>query len=124
MTKRKRYAISAAVLAACVGVALGVLAMMPPQCATKAKYNQIKAGMTLADVEAILWRQGRIDHDWTLERPNHVFPNRGVLVADNRDYASIRFDADGRVESKAWREMQFTYVQRFMRWLNWNGEYN
>jgi len=29
MTKRKRYAISAAVLVACVCVALGVLAMLP-----------------------------------------------------------------------------------------------
>jgi len=42
MTKRKRYAISAAVLAACVGIALCVLAMLPTRPGvTKAKFDSI-----------------------------------------------------------------------------------
>jgi len=54
MTRKRRSLISAAVLAACVCIALGVLAMMPPRPGvTKANFDRIKEGMTLEEVTSI-----------------------------------------------------------------------
>jgi hypothetical protein len=57
MTTKRRYLISAAILAACVGIALGVLVMLPPQPGvTKANFDRIEKRMTRAEVEAIFGR--------------------------------------------------------------------
>jgi hypothetical protein len=64
MTRKRRYLISAAVLAACVGVAIGVLAremlLIPQSSITKAKFNRIEKGMTLAEVENVFGESGRL----------------------------------------------------------------
>ena len=52
---KKRYLISAGIMAASIGLVLGVLAMLPPSPGiTRANLNRVQVGMTLAEVEAIL----------------------------------------------------------------------
>lgn len=52
---KKRHLITAGVMAACVGLVLGVLAMLPPSPGvTKANFDRIEIGMTMTEVEAIL----------------------------------------------------------------------
>lgn len=55
MTNRRRYLIYVAILAACVCIAIGVLAMLRDRPGvTKANYDRIAIGMTRAEVAAIL----------------------------------------------------------------------
>jgi hypothetical protein len=50
MTKKRFYLISAAILVACIGSTVGVLAMMPPRPGvTKANFDRIEVGMTVHD---------------------------------------------------------------------------
>jgi len=69
LTRKRRYMISAAVLAACVCLALGVLAMLPHSGPTKADYLRIEDRMTRSEVLAILGEpthyEGSI-HCWNL----------------------------------------------------------
>jgi len=55
MTRKRHYLISAAVLAACVCIAIGVMAMLPPRPGvTKASYSKIRFGMSKSEVISIL----------------------------------------------------------------------
>jgi len=56
MTRKRRYLISAAVLAACVCVAIAFA--LPSSSITKENFDQIEQGMTLAQVERILGGKG------------------------------------------------------------------
>jgi hypothetical protein len=83
MTRKRRYLISAAVLVACVGVALGVMAMLPPSPVTRASIDRIEKGMTYAEVKAIFGEPFKVDADggtWQHADGLVVF----VWIADDR----------------------------------------
>jgi hypothetical protein len=114
MTRKRCYLISAAVLAAFVGIALGVLAMLPARPGvTKANFERIKEGMTLAEVEALF---GEPSFRFA------EFEDSGIRnwVASNRILASVLFDPNGRVVRKewwAWPQPQENLVDKIHRWL-------
>src|SRR5689334_17164851 len=54
MTRKRCYLITVAILATCVCITLGVLAMLPRPCVTKEHFDRIEKGMTKAEVEEIL----------------------------------------------------------------------
>jgi len=106
MTRKRRYVISAAVLAACVGIALGVLAMLPPHPGvSKANYDRIEVGMPRAAVEAILGKPaeevGRFASHW---------------AADDGTWISILF-RDDEVKETRFYESHETILDKFRRWL-------
>jgi len=64
MTRKRRYLISATVLAACVCIVIGVLAMLPPRPGvTKANFDRIQLGMIKVTVQEILG-EGRTVHEF------------------------------------------------------------
>jgi hypothetical protein len=103
MTK-KRMALLA-VLPLTIAVILGLLAMMPPRPGvTKANFDRIRVGMTLAEVEAIL---GQSDlGEWGR-----------LWLASDGSYALIEFWDDG-VISKRWFDSNETILDKIRRWLH------
>lgn len=113
MTRKRRYLISAAVLAACAGIALGALAMLPPRPGvTKANFDLIQKGMTGAEVEAIL---GVSPSERTM------LSREGVAFADFRGddgaSATIDFRDDVATGNKTWTASTKTLSEKLRRWL-------
>ncbi len=116
---KKRYLISAGVLAVCVCLTLAVLAMFPARPikpgVTRVNIHRIEIGMTRAEVEAVLGRGGS--------------PTGGPHLTLNGSKAftwwgehgtiSLAFDDDGRVKAKQWDDRPSgTIPQRITRWLD------
>ena len=113
MTKKRRYLISAGLLAACVGLALGVLAMLPPRPGvTKANFDRIKNGMTLTELEAIFGGE-----------PNQfVFSSKGTCIGRGwigPDEAYVYLTVSNEsVTEKQWFVSTETFAERLRRWLH------
>jgi hypothetical protein len=114
MTRKRRYLISAAVLAACVGIAFGVLAMLPPRPGvTKANFDRIEKGMTREDVEVLFGGKGDwrwIVGDWEVKSEWMWRDNDGVE-------ATINFENDC-VTKKQWSGSDETIPDKLRRWLH------
>ena len=105
MTK-KRMALLA-VLPFTVAVIIGVLAMLPPRPGiTKANFDRIQDGMTLAEVERIFGPRTR-DRD-----PVHIW-----IADDESSFAVVGF-ADGAVDSKIWEDSEETFPDKIRRWFH------
>jgi hypothetical protein len=112
MTKKHRYLVCAAILAACVCIALGVLALPPQPGVTKANFERIKEGMSLREVKGILgesfidaspWRiHGNIALSWS-----HT---DGSLII-------IHFNEE-RVFVREFYQSTETFPEKVRRWLN------
>ena len=108
MTSKFRYLISAAVLVACVCLALAVVANLPPRPGvTKANFDRIEVGMTYAEVTAIFGNSGYAFDDGIAIR----------IFADDRSIACVDF-ADDSVTSKAWHSSPESIPDKLRRWLN------
>ena len=119
MTK-KRLILIGGLLATCICVPLGVVAMMPPRPGvTKAKFDLIQDGMTKAEVTQIFGREpidvsqlaeGRQTwHIWLGDDGSHT------LVGS---YALLRFRDDKvMIPWAIWRESNETHLQKLRRWL-------
>jgi hypothetical protein len=115
MTRKRRYLISAAVLAACVGLALGVLAMLlPPQPGvTKANFDRLEYGMSKATVVEIFGRE-----------PAHL-PGAGkrdsdqvyLMSRDDGAFVMMIF-ADGALTEMFWTDSSETFPNTISRLLN------
>jgi hypothetical protein len=111
MTRKRRYLISAAVLAACVGIALGVIAMLPPRPGvTKANFDRIEKGMTRAEVNEVFGQEG-----WSYSIPRlrrfHIWRHQDGA------HATLSFH-DGRVTSMGWQHSTETIPDKLRRWLH------
>jgi hypothetical protein len=116
MTKKKRFFLIA-ILPLTIALTLGVLAMLPPRPGvTKANFDRIQDGMTMAEVEEIFgaypeFRVGHAGNHKTWRNPN------GSL-------AHIWFDTDlfGEnkvwVSEKEWHDSDETILDKLRRWLH------
>ena len=124
MTRKRRYLISAAVLAACVGIVLGVLAMQPPRPGvTKANFDQIKVGMTIADIDERFAPLSELDErieDFLGEENNRLpqFKGKRHIQWDGREgKGQFLFDANGQVEKMTWHYHEPSFIKRLFRGL-------
>jgi len=112
MTRKRRYLISAAVLAACVCIAIGVLAMLPPQPGvTKANFDRVKPGMTLAEVEQILGPTVTNDPE-SANNPICVWQEA------NGAGAVIFFSKERLTTDTLFNEPTETFTDKLRRWLH------
>ena len=116
---RKRWVLTAGMIAGLVGVVLLVLALLPRPGVTKANFGRIQKGMSKPEIQAILGK-----HWFGFD---HV-PERFILVgenwrADDGAEAYIEFERrDGdettwRVCSMSWQESSETPFQKIRRWV-------
>src|ERR1035438_7357980 len=81
-----------AILVASIGVALAVLALLPPRPGvTKENYDRIAIGMTYDEVEAILGPPGERTEGWVCWESE-----------DPYIFIMVRFDEEDRVRRKGW----------------------
>ena len=114
MTKKRRYLISVAVLAACVCVVWIVIAMLPPRPGvTKANFDRIEMGMALTEVERIF---GHVGHEVTVRGNEHRKTIFWTETPYNGDVAIITFSNDLACD-KQWGGGS-TFLGRLRRWLH------
>jgi outer membrane protein assembly factor BamE (lipoprotein component of BamABCDE complex) len=105
MTRKRYYLIAAAALAACVGILIGVLAMLPASPGvTKANFDRVEEGMTREEVNAILGE------------PTYYANTRSWDHADG-SYCQVHF-ADEKVTSTMIIPADETLSEKLRRWLN------
>jgi hypothetical protein len=135
MITKKRLALIA-VLPLTVAVTLGVLAMLPPgPGVTKANFDRIEKGMTLAEVEQIFGEKGEPSLLNTVKDKKlvflQVFGEKGEAPAgtwmewdaDDGSGATILFEdgADGHIIRMRWYNSHEHLVQKIGRWLHLRG---
>ena len=111
---RKRYFISAGIMAAAICLALAILAALPPRPGvTKANSYRIEEGMRLNEVEAIF---GGLPDGVC---PPHPDPERQLLIWDDSDgsHALVYF-SDSAVTRVRWLGETETITQKLRRWLH------
>jgi hypothetical protein len=112
MTKR-RLLIGAAILTACVALAFAVVAMLPSQPGiTKANFDRIEAGMSQAEVKAILGEPSD-------SSVGDFVPNTGTLQWNREDGTQIwvQFVADKSTRTNFHASTE-TIFDRVRHWLN------
>src|SRR5258707_1119920 len=93
--KKKWWLITAAIVAGCIGLLVGIAALFPPPPAvTKENFDRIEVGMTRAQVEAIFGKPGTPDawdggRSWTWE--NEVNEEAAIDFAHDK-VAQKRWD--------------------------------
>jgi hypothetical protein len=102
----------------CLGaLAWGIMAMLPPQPGvTKANFNRIKEGMTLAEVEAIFsFANAKVTND-----PDPVSSTLwgDTWFSDDRDIAVVVWFNNATVVGKEWHGPSETFLDRLRRWLH------
>jgi hypothetical protein len=110
MTKRRLLLLAALPLV--IVVTLGVLAMLPPNTrpgVTKANFDRIEIGMTMAEVEEILGGKGK-----SFDEDDKAFM---YWDADDGSLATIRF-VDNCVPDKTWYDSDETIPDKIRRWLH------
>jgi hypothetical protein len=107
---RKPLVLLGGVMAACVGIGLGVLAMLPPKPGvTKANFDRIEEGMTRVDVDELFGGKvplERVDQGWLWD-------------ADDGSEVWIGFRGDrDRVFAKIWVDSNESIIDKIRRWLH------
>jgi hypothetical protein len=113
MTRHRRYLNCAVTLAACVCIALGVLAMLPPQPGiTKANFDRVKIGMAWAEVDEIFGQAAS-------ERSTlgGGLSNLASYGGDHGVSAHIDY-CDDVVTRKEWIDSMETFTDKLRRWLH------
>jgi len=103
------------VMAACTCLALGAIALMPPQPGvTKSNFGRIQNGMTRAEVEMILGCPGG-----PAPFANGPGDRREWLGWDAEDgfWVWIGFTGDC-VAGKSWQDSEETFLEKIRRWLH------
>jgi hypothetical protein len=107
--------VSGAILAGIAALVLGMLALLPGRPGvSKANFDRIEDGMTLAEVQAIM---GRLP-DIVFDMPDDEIAGRTLFVWNHADssHASIRFNGD-KVTSKTFTPSTETFTDKLRRWL-------
>jgi hypothetical protein len=118
---KRRYLIASGILAAGIGVVLGVLAILPEPGVTKATLVQVEDGMTAQDVEVLIRVPPSLSVGATVTR-NGVSDELWLRRWCNADgsAANIYFDhRDGVVHEKHWDDSTATIGERLRRWVQW-----
>jgi hypothetical protein len=118
MTRKRRYLICVAALAACVGIVIGVLAMLPPQPRlTKANLDRIKKGMTLKEAEAILGEPSSVKE--FVDPPAPAFQLADWTSNNGRTIVQIVFDDKGAgMVTTGGGPDEETFLEMLRRWLH------
>ena len=104
---RKRLLLAAGTMAGLVGVFLVVLAMLPAgPGVTKANFDRIEKGMTLAEVKEIFGREGKE----APREPGYYW------YADDGSVAAVGFDG-GCVTEKVWFNTHEPVLDKIRRWV-------
>lgn len=102
--RKNRWLLFGLLLACVVGVALGVLALLPRPGVTRENFDRIEVGMSRADVEAIFGGPANGVSWWAdLDRDVVADADKaGWEDADGFNSATIVFDEHDRVVSMRW----------------------
>ncbi len=117
---RKRYFISAGIMAASLGLALVILAVLPSgPGVTKTNFSRIEKGMTLEEVEAVLGRAADGEHVPipVISAPIPCPPTLPEWVSSDGSRVIVEF-SDGLVTDAYWQDSTETIMQKLRRWLH------
>jgi len=116
MTRKRRILIFAAVLAACVGIALGALAMLPSRPIhpgiTQANFDRINIGTTRGEVERLFGRPAM----WSEPHPQNEALCIDLWFVISEVEACIIFENDIVVQMR-WDGPQDPPPDKLRRWL-------
>jgi hypothetical protein len=111
MTKKRLLLLASLPLT--VLVIFGVLAMLPPRPGvTKANFDRVKEGMTLAEVEEIFGRVRDLQGASPVEGTVLMF-----WQETDGSWARIEF-LDDRVSATVWGDSDQTIINKIRRWLH------
>ena len=111
----RRNLIAAGIVAACVGVGLGVLATLPESRISKMTYERIKKGMTAEQVQAVV---GMPPTDEIAVRDaGHMSLHAAWTNPDGSGFA-VFVDEAGLYE-KTWYDSNETIGEKIRRWVRW-----
>jgi len=114
MTRKRRYLISAAVLAACICVVLAILALTPSRpSVAKERFDRIKLGMNNEEVNEILGKSGA--QAMVGFRSGGEIPSFTWRSEDGTT-ATIRM-SNGLVRQLEWKESTETFPDKLRRWF-------
>jgi hypothetical protein len=111
MTRKNRCILVAGLLAVGVCLTLAVLVLLPPRPGvTKANYDRIEEGMSLAEINAILGRppdmvEGGAEEMW-----------HGWIGEDG--FVHVVFAGDSTFVRKEWRDSPRTLSEKVRQWLH------
>lgn len=112
MTRKQRFLLGAALLAACIVVAGFAVSTWPEQSAvTEANLNCVQPGMSMEEVEAVFGEPGIEFHGYAMHR-NTV----RIWANEDGSFADIVF-TDGVVAERRWHASNETMLQKLGRWL-------
>jgi hypothetical protein len=117
MTMTKKRLLLIASLPLIAAVALGVLAMLPPSTGvTKANFDRIQGGMTLAEVKEIFGRKADESMRYVAYGKVKQETER-IWAADDGSAAFVEF-RDDCVTGKEWAGFNETFLDKIRRWLH------
>jgi hypothetical protein len=100
-----------------IAVTLGVLALLPPSPGvTKANFERIQKGMTLAEVEEILGRKAYQSVRYVVDGEVKQETER-IWAADDGSGAGVDF-VDDCVTDKEWAYSHEPILHKIRRWLH------
>jgi hypothetical protein len=112
--KAKRHIVCAGIFVACVALLLAVLVTMRSRNGvTKANYDRIKKGMTLAEVQEVFGGQGAVFYG---------FVNRRAYYWENEDRSNaivLFHDDKNVVETAQWGDSTEGIGDRILRLIRW-----
>jgi hypothetical protein len=116
---RKRYFISAGIVAASFGLAFAFLVAMP-LCpgVTEANVNRIDEGMTLEEVQAIMGRSPDGDFRFRHGTDDGI---RSPMWRNSDGSCAVVILRNGTVVCAHWHDSTETITQKICRWLDWIG---
>jgi hypothetical protein len=106
--KKKWWIIATALIAGCIGLVLGVLALLPPRPGvTKENFDRIEEGMSRAKVEEVFGGPPKkfhapIDKAVSYLMRDVEWQSAEEWESESGDAAFILFDENGRVERSLW----------------------
>jgi hypothetical protein len=116
---KKRFLLIVSLPLTAVVVLVGVVALLPPDDrpgVTKANFDRIQEGMTLAEVEEIFGS----DRRGSLEAVSYLIHEEAGWddwLLDDGSNLSIRF-VDNRVAGKRWLPSNERFFDKIRRWLH------
>lgn len=114
MTRKRRYLLSAAVLAACVCLALGVLAMLPPRPGvTKANFDRVEVGMTIDEANSVFG--GKWNGDVSSSNGRRI---AYIWIGPDGSEAFINVSGEIVTAGKDWHPATETFSDKLRRWLH------
>jgi len=117
MRRKRRYLISAGILVACVCVALGVLAMLPPRPGvTKANFDRIEKGMTMATVNEVFGKEPLLLGGIAFGTLHNCYA-RETWFHENGASATLWFHNDSVTDTR-WRDSTESITDKLRRWLH------